>query len=73
MKEADKLACLVLFSLFWFHSTVKARFVHRSQAEAAKRACEDTLSATLQAVSLDTTVSALKVTTHTAFQGSVSV
>lgn len=37
MKEADKLACLVLFSLFWFRSTVKARFVHRSQAVAAKR------------------------------------
>lgn len=26
MKEADKLACLVLFLLFQFHSTVRAHF-----------------------------------------------
>lgn len=36
MKEADKLACLALFLLFHFHSTVRAHFGHRSQKEATQ-------------------------------------
>lgn len=37
MKEADKLACLVLFLLLQFHSTVRTHVGHRSQREASKR------------------------------------
>lgn len=37
VKEADKLACLVLFLLLQFHSTVRTHVGHRSQREATKR------------------------------------
>lgn len=40
MKEADKLACLVLSLLFQFHSTVRAHF-GAVQMSKAHRKCED--------------------------------
>ena len=56
MKEADKLACLVLFLLFQFHSTVRAHF---ERGDKVRRPIKDFLGSFL-----DTTVSALKVTIH---------
>lgn len=60
VKEADKLACLVLFLLLQFHSTVRTHVGHRSQRGIKARRPIRIFSNGSNALE-DTTVSALKV------------